>query len=500
MAVTPIQDCRPGGARIAYPRGVKLAATASLALLAACGSSDPDAPTTDAAPDGPGVVACRDTVWEAPAACAATDVAGKLACIPGMTAVPRPDLPLTGYTRYDLTYQQPIDHAYPLLGSFSQHAILMVRGVDRPFVMQTSGYNLSARSRVSEPSALFGANELRYEHRFFEASIPAAPADWSKLDIRQAAGDAHRLAAALHWIFPGKWLNTGASKGGMTSVFQRRFYPCDVDATIAYVAPASVGLSDPQYNVFLADVGGAAYASCRAEVRAFQRRLLEQRAELLPLIGGTFTQIPIAKAYEMAVEELAFTLWQYTNPDDPTRGCAAIPPATATPTEMVTFLNFHAGPATIAGDSSVTLFRPYYHQSAAQLGYPSPVEVGLADLLLYPGSDVPEVYLPPGTTPAFDASAMPDIRSWVTALGARIMFIYGEYDPWSARMFEPTAANDSMRYVDVAGNHGAVIGSLEPADRAAAIAKLASWLATPPLAQAMQMRLPDDTALDRLPL
>ena len=41
----------------------------------------------------------------------------------------------------------------------------------------------------------------------------------------------------------------------MTSVYHRRFYPDDVDATVAYVAPISFGAPDDRYIDFLANVG-----------------------------------------------------------------------------------------------------------------------------------------------------------------------------------------------------------------------------------------------------
>ena len=479
---------------------MKIRVLAAMVVLAACGDNGtfetPDAPTDAAEPDAPGPVVCMPA-WQAPAGCTATDIAGKLGCIPGLTFQERPDLPLPGYVRYDLTFAQPIDHERPELGTFPQRAMLMLAVVDRPMVLATSGYNLSSRSRVDELAAMFGANELWYEHRFFVDSIPAAPADWSKLDIRQAAGDAHRLAAAFHWLFPARWVSTGVSKGGKTSVYHRRFHPCDVDATVAYVAPISLAVEDPAYNDFLAGVGGAAYAACRAELRAFQRRLLERRAEIIPLVSGTFTGLPVAHVYEMAVIELAFAMWQYTSPDDPLHGCAAIPPSSAGPAEMLAFLSYHSSPNTLAGDASLALYRPYYHQAAGQLGYPAPFEAGLEDLLQYPGTDVAATYLPPGTAPAYDAAAMPDVREWVSTAGARMMFVYGEFDPWSTRMYAPAAAHDSVRYVDPGGNHGSKLRTLEPDDRAAATAKLAGWLGTPALLQPALLRRPEDTEVER---
>jgi hypothetical protein len=472
----------------------------ALALVAGCGGDDgsttpPDAAAPDAAPDAPAADLCA---WTPPAGCTATDLAGKLACIDGLTATLRTDQPLPGYTRYDLQYTQPIDHAHPELGTFRQRAMLMFAAAEKPMVLATSGYNLSSRSRVDELAAMFGANELWYEHRFFQASTPASD-DWTKLDIQQAAADAHRLAAAVHWLFPGKWVNTGASKGGMTSIYHRRFYPCDVDATVAYVAPYSLAAGDDAYNTFLTDVGGGAYATCRTNLRAFQRRLLERRAEIIPLVTGTFTRLPVAQVYELAVIELAFAMWQYTNPDDPTRGCSAIPPDTATPAQMLAFLNFHSAPDVLAGDGSLAFYRAYYHQAQGQLGFPAPFETGLTDLLQYPGTDVAATFLPPGTAPTFDPTQMPAIRDWVESTGERMMFVYGQYDPWSTRMYAPSAARDSVTYVDPAGNHGAKIGSLEPGDRAAATGKLETWLSATALLRPLAERRADDTERERRP-
>lgn len=446
-------------------------------------------------PDAPMASACP-TTWKAPEGCTATDFEGKLGCIPDLKIVSRTDAPLPGYVRYDLTIAQPIDHDHPELGTFPQRLMLMHTSVDRPMVLATSGYNLSSRSRLEEVAARFAANELWYEHRYFVSSTPSEPADWSKLDIRQAAADAHHITLALHWLYPNAWANTGASKGGMTSVYQRRFHPCDVDATVAYVAPTTHGLADTSYQDFLSKVGGPDRAACRASIAGLQRRLLERRNEIVPLVDGTFTRIPADQAYELAVVELPFAFWQYTSPDDPVVGCAAIPPTTATADDLLAFLEYHSSPSVLASDASLALYRAYYHQSAAQLGFPSLDEAALKDLLRFPGTDVPATFLPAGTAPPFDAAAMPDIEQWVTTSGSQLLFVYGEFDPWSTRVFAPTAGNDAYAYVAPGGDHGAKISSLAADDQRAALDALSRWLGEAPVAarRAAQLRADDDTS------
>jgi PS-10 peptidase S37 len=213
-------------------------AVLAVALIAGCGK--PEAPT------------CEATQWAAPAGCAATDLEGKLRCIPGLTVEVAPDAGVPGYTRYNLRLQQPADHDAPQAGDFPMRLTLLHAESSKPLVLSTSGYGLS--SGRTELTRAFAANQLSYEHRFFGPSRPM-PADWTKLTIRQAAADAHRIAEAFHWLYPGRWVNTGASKGGMTSVYHRRFHPCDVDATVAYVAPVTLGTLDPAYPAFLAQAG-----------------------------------------------------------------------------------------------------------------------------------------------------------------------------------------------------------------------------------------------------
>ncbi|MFX8766579.1 hypothetical protein ABTM49_20540, partial [Acinetobacter baumannii] len=63
------------------------------------------------------------------------------------------------------------------------------------------------------------------------------PVDWKQLTIKNAADDLHAIVSSLKRLYKGKWVATGASKGGQTSLFYKCYYPTDVDATVAYVAP-----------------------------------------------------------------------------------------------------------------------------------------------------------------------------------------------------------------------------------------------------------------------
>lgn len=342
-------------------------------------------------------------------------------------------------------------------------------------VMVTSGYTLGGGSQLT---TLFGANQVAYEHRFFGVSKPAGDA-YRALTIRQAAGDAHRIAEALHWLYPAKWVNTGGSKGGMTAIYQRRFYPCDVDATVAYVAPVSHGLADPIYAPFLDAVGGAPWAGCRDALVAFQQRLLARRDVLVPMLEGTFTLIAPDKVFELAVVELYFAFWQYTRPDNAGFGCSQIPPEGASDEAMLAFLEAHSSPEVLAGDESLRTYAAYYYQSLGELGFPMPYESKLGASLKYPGADTASTFLLPEISkPTYDPAVHLDVERWLATEGERVMLIYGELDPWSARKFELGQASDSFSFTAPGGNHGSSIGSLTSSDQQRAIKALERWLNT----------------------
>jgi hypothetical protein len=415
--------------------------------------------------------------WPTPV-CGARDVLGRLGCVPNLTATRGASAP-AGYTQFDLVFHQQVDAQNADAGTFDQRAVLLFVDEMQPMVVMTSGYDLGPYVYAGELARTFGANVLLYEHRFFGPSRPSSN-DWSQLTIRQAADDAHAMVSALRWMFPARWMNTGGSKGGMTSLYHRRFHPCDVDATLAYVAPVSYSPEDPAYGVFLQTVGGAQWAACRAAITAVQRRLLTERADVLPFVSGDFNFIPEQQALELAVVELPFAFWQYSSPADGTGGCGTVPGPTASAAQLVNFLDAHIPPVDLAGDASLQQYAAYYFQAQRQLGAPAPYEAPVADLLKWPHADVASTYLPPGVpVPTFEPDAMPDVNGWLDANGERVMLIYGEFDPWSSNLVPLGHAVDSYTYIAPGGNHGAGLGKLSVGDQARALATLSRWLQHP---------------------
>ena len=206
---------------------------------------------------------------------ATTDIKDRLLAIPGMSLIE--EKPYTGYRFFVLNYTQPVDHRHPSKGTFQQRITVLHKDAARPTVFYTGGYNVSTTPSRREPTQIVDGNQVSMEYRFFTPSRPA-PADWTKLDIWQAASDQHRIFQALKKIYTKNWISTGGSKGGMTATYYERFYPRDMDGVVAYVAPNDVvNNEDSAYDRFFTRVGTK---ECRDRLNAVQREALVRREPL----------------------------------------------------------------------------------------------------------------------------------------------------------------------------------------------------------------------------
>jgi hypothetical protein len=409
------------------------------------------------------------------------DIEAALRKIPGLTIVKEDPAP-AGFRFFELTFTQPADHRHPGAGTFQQRFTLLHRDFAAPTVAFTSGYNVSTAPNRSEPTQIVDGNQLSMEYRYFTPSRPE-PENWAKqLTIWQAAADEHRAVQAFKPIYPGKWLATGGSKGGMTATYFRRFFPDDVDATIPYVAPNDVIDPADVYNRFLSRVGDD--PACRDALKAIQRDALKRRDELGAIAavdaanrGLTFSIVGSAdKSLEISVIDSYFAFWQYQKQAD----CATVPKAGAPAAEVYAWYEKVESLNTYS-DQDLAPYIPYYYQAAVQLGSPEAYDGYLRDLLRYPGADQPKTFVPGSIRlPRFDYLAMPDIDFWVKSRGSRLLFVYGSNDPWGAEPFElGFGSKDSYRYYVQGGNHGSKIAQLPPAEAAEATATVRRWAGLP---------------------
>lgn len=420
----------------------------------------------------------KSEVTEEQCIASSTKIEQKLRCLHGLKIASVSDVDLkSGYRTFDLKFTQPVDHSNPASGIFTQRLVLLHRGEAEPMILQTSGYSIFGISQTVMTS-LFATNQIQVEHRFFSDSKPEVM-DWSKLDIKQSADDFHAITVAFKKIYGARWVNTGSSKGGMTSIYHRRYYPKDLDGTVANVAPLSFSTSDKRYVDFVDNVGGAEYKTCRENFKKMQISLLKNRSLITPTLSGSFQQLgSVDVAFEHSVIESMFYFWQYGNPDDPYRGCKAIP-AEGTVQQMLTFLQSTASISDYS-DEGLSKFIPYFYQAATQLGNPDNFTSHLEAQRLYDFKV--DQYTPKGVNYTYSNSAMHDVDQWVRSEGDKILFIYGQFDPWTAGEFPVSeTGKDVYKYFVPKGNHGANLSKLPPAEISLAVNMLANWLGKKPV-------------------
>lgn len=415
------------------------------------------------------VAACGDSTGPEPDR---RDLLARLNGLPGVRA--QEISPYYGYPRaFQLDVTQPIDHANPNGATFTQRAYLSHVDESRPMVFAPSGYGASPQSGT-ELAYILQANNLSVVHRYFPDARPS-PLDWRYLDIRQAAADHHRIVTLLKTIYAGKWVSTGASKGGETVLFHRRFYPQDVDATVAYVAPLLYSDSDPRFMPWVRSRGTQAD---RDAILDFQRRLLERKSELLDDFWNWFTSrgyslsIPAAPLFEESVQSYEWGFWQrhvYTS--------AQIPGPAATDAQLVDHL---ADVVRLHYDSDTwrDYFSAYVYQAKTEIGLPWYDASPLADLLEEPETDVRTAYgFPPTLQFVYRPEVIPDVLQWIRTQGSRIILIYGGVDPWTAGAVELTGQTDALRVIQPGADHQVQIAGLD--ERDAVLARLSQWLGIP---------------------
>ncbi|MFI6585142.1 S28 family serine protease [Embleya sp. NPDC050493] len=404
------------------------------------------------------------------------DIRARLEAIPGMRVLA--EKPVSPGVRYfDLTYRQPNDHLHPERGSFAQRFSLRHVSTRRPMVLYTSGYDLGAGPDFrSEPTVMLDGNQIYTEQRYFGTSRPD-PADLSNLNIRQAADDHHRLIQALKPIYRGSWISTGGSKGGMATVYHRRFHPNDVDGSVVYSAPNNTDdRDDTAYDAFLARVGTP---ECRAALQTVQREALVRREEMVARYrqwaqanGQTFDTLGgVDQAFELAVLRLPTMFWMYAGESK----CADAPTPAASSDELYAWVD-GISRLGVYTDGSVGFFLPYFYQLGTQLGYIQVAAPHLAGLLRYPGIQEVRSYVPREIPLRFEPGAMRDIDRWVRSRGSEILFVYGENDPVRAEPFRlGPGSRDAQVQVAPDAGHGARIAGLAPEDAARASAALHRW-------------------------
>ncbi|MDL2221452.1 aminopeptidase [Parabacteroides sp. OttesenSCG-928-N08] len=383
----------------------------------------------------------------------------QLEALPGVTAVEPLEsdvFPEKGLVRL----KQYINPKDTTVGSFTQRVIVCHAGFDRPTVLVTEGYGAAyaLRPRYTEELArLFQTNIIVVEHRYFLESTPA-PLNWDYLTAENSAEDLHRVTQTFKALYPNKWVSTGVSKGGQTVMIYRSFFPEDVDFSVPYVAPLCRAVEDGRHEPFLASEVGREEE--RDSLLAYQKELLKRRATMVPLLEEYSQEkysyrIPLDEVFDYCVLEYPFAFWQ--------RGhdIHTLPPLDAEDRLLFDHLMTISSPDYFSIEQSIA---PFFVQAARELGYYgydiTPYE-GLLEVTDTRGY-LHRIMLPDSAGDiAWSPALYQRISSFLQDNDPKMLFIYGEIDPWSApRVPDLEGKSNYHIFMQPRGSHAACINAM----------------------------------------
>jgi hypothetical protein len=372
--------------------------------------------------------------------------------------------------------RQPLDHADTTKGFFLQRVFVADKGKENAVLLITEGYGANyaaSTSYINELAPMLNSNQICVEHRYFEKSYPDS-INWDFLIVANAAADHHAIVELFKKYYSGKWINTGISKGGQTAVYHRTYYPDDVDVTVAYVCPLNFGVEDGRHEPFIRKVPGT--AEQRERIEEFQIEILKNREIIVPKIekyskekNYTF-RISMNEVLDYCVLEYPFALWQWGRLSD------KVPSKDVGVDSLFNHLLKVSNPSYFAIEEMEGI-KSFFVQAARELGYYGYDTKPFKKYLSIKNADgyLSRIFLTAGLKIEYNKTTAKQVRKFMKNTGEEMLFIYGEWDPWSATAFEVYSPNQ-VKVVKPGGSHSTRIGNLPPEQKKLVKEKLEEWL------------------------
>ena len=384
--------------------------------------------------------------------------------------------------KYVLKMEQQVDWRTSAKGTFGERIFVGMKGLDKPTVIVTEGYSASYGLNPGyeeELSRLFDANVVLCEYRYFSQSVPV-PTNWDYMTVDNSLADYHHVRQVFGQLFKGKWISTGISKGGQTTMFYRATYPDDVDVSVSYVAPLNRAVEDGRHEKFLAKKVGTKEE--RKVIRQAMQELMRRKPELMKLFHAYCEEndyqflMSEEDVYDYCVLEFPFALWQWGTP------VSTIPELTSDEDDEVWFdcLMKVSSPDYFAYPSQ---YMPFDVQAAKELGYygyslkPIKKWTSLKSTKGY----LKKMWLPDSLRKYdFDPALYKRTVKYLKKEDPKHIFIYGEIDPWSSSgvcTWLNCKKKKNMRvYVQPRGSHKARINNMPERMKTEIINRLTNWL------------------------
>lgn len=361
---------------------------------------------------------------------------------------------------YELWFEQPIDYKDSTKGTFRQRVFLGFENPEQPVIVELNGYGIGSE-KAGELATHYNANQISIEHRFFNDSRPKE-IDWNTLTLENAAEDQASIINAIKKaLYPNsKFISTGISKGCQTVMAHRFYFPKNVDACVCYVGPLNFAREDGRIFEFLKNVGTAEE---RAKIKNFQDLSFENRDALLEILKNKATEqgmsweFGIEKALDYSILEYPFAYWQWGTSSD------SIPMVSSSVETIYNHL-FEVVGYGFFEESSVEKLQPYFWAALTEQGI-----YGYETMPFKKYLNTDEMYtfdwaFPEGISKPFDPIPMERIKSFLDSKAEKMIFIYGEYDAWSATavdLNEEAKRRDLYKFVNPKGDHKTRIKSFD---------------------------------------
>lgn len=403
------------------------------------------------------------------------ELLGTLQNLPGVVEVQEIETSGHFQEKYLIWFEQYLDKNNPEAGTFKQRVFLNHRNIYSPVVYITEGYSADYASRkthIHEITDIVRGNQICVEHRFFGKSVPE-PLQWEYLTAENAAYDLHRIREVFRDIYQSNWLSTGTSKGGQNAVIYRMLFPEDVSLTVAYVAPFARALIDGRHEPFIERISSR---KDRRTVRNFQRELLDRKESLMPIFkeivessGYTFS-LPLEDIFDYCVLEYSFAFWQWLGDTE------RIPDRNADDNQLIMHLIAVSSPEYFSKEG-ISPILPFFYQAAKELGYygydikPFEKTIGIESSENY----FNEIFLASKFNIDFNDNLINQLEKFIKTEAENIIFIYGEFDPWTAVAADIGKNDKITKIISPRGTHSVRIKNMPKKYHDQLIKELRNW-------------------------
>ncbi len=378
---------------------------------------------------------------------------------------------------FSIRVKQPVDHQHPEKGYFLQRVFLSHLAYDRPVVFVTEGYGggyAAGKRYLEELCPILKANQLFVEHRFFGKSVPDS-INWEYLTVENAAADQHRIIQLFKQIYKEKWVSTGVSKGGETTLFHRTLYPDDVEVSVPYVAPLNFSDQEKRHPHFIEKEVGTRKE--RKMVKDFQMEVLRRKDKLMPMFEKLCSdnkylfKASQREIYDYSVLEFSFSFWQWGH------STREIPVLSCNDTILFKFwqkvsscsyFDIESGKATA----------PFFVQARRQLGYYAYDTKPFKKVIETRNTDgyMDKLFLNKDQIFPFDPTVSNEVDQYLKKNATKVMMIYGGIDPWSASAATGGKNPGVVKLVQPGGSHKSRISNMPEPLKQKAIDTLTLWL------------------------